>query len=320
LFHPSATAIKHMIGNVGVVFEEHKEKIQQTVLAEESIAEEAKIVVASADGVNVLLREKGSCNRRPAERPGKSGEDDQCLAMYRNAMVGSISFYSGEMIDDEPQRLSSRYVSRMPQDKAVEFKKTFEQEIGHILADPVSETMKKVLLLDGSRALWAYTQSNELFGDFIPVIDFYHVTEHLSRAAEALFGKCSAEADTWYTKWKGKLLEDHDAAAGLLHSIDYYSNQIPLSKTRRDQLKTERTFFRRNRSRMPYARLRAEGMPIGSGPVEAACKSIVKTRLCRSGMRWSRKGGQNILTFRTLVKSHRWDAAWKCYRELKKVA
>jgi len=57
-------------------------------------------------------------------------------------------------------------------------------------------------------------------------------------------------------------------------------------------------------------------MPIGSGPVEAGCKSLVKSRLCRSGMRWSRSGGQHVLTLRTFVMSDRWDAAWEVYKNL----
>jgi len=52
----------------------------------------------------------------------------------------------------------------------------------------------------------------------------------------------------------------------------------------------------------------------GSGVIEAACKSVVKCRLCRSGMRWTRQGGQTNLTLRTLVKSERWDAFWTLYK------
>ncbi len=82
---------------------------------------------------------------------------------------------------------------------------------------------------------------------------------------------------------------------------------VKLSKSRRESLATEHTFFTRNEHRMDYARFRRNGWPIGSGPVEAACKSVVKTRLCRSGMRWSRCGGQHILSLRTNVESNRWD-------------
>ena len=52
------------------------------------------------------------------------------------------------------------------------------------------------------------------------------------------------------------------------------------------------------------------GLPIGSGPVESAAKNIVQARLKRSGMRWSRSGGQHVLNLRTYLKSNRWDVMW----------
>jgi hypothetical protein len=102
----------------------------------------------------------------------------------------------------------------------------------------------------------------------------------------------------------------------VLRSLDYYRSTTGLSTSRGAALDAERTFFARNAQRMDYARFRGHGWPIGSGPVEAACKSVVKTRLCRGGMRWSRSGGQHILSLRTYVKSDRWNALWNQYKRL----
>ncbi len=320
-FKPSATAIKHIIDGVGRVFVEHKDEVQEHILSKEQIPSETKVIVKSIDGVNVLMREKGKRNRRPAERPGKTVRDEEAESSYKNAMVGSISFYSGKRdADGSPVRLCSRYVSAMPEHRATDFKHTFEREVEHLLADPLAQEAEKVLLMDGSRSLWKYTQANRLYDGFIPVIDFYHTTEHLSRAAEALFGKQNAEADSWYAKLKHKLLHEQDGAAAVLRSIDYFGSTQRLSSTRRKALKAERQFFNRNRSRMNFASLRKKGIPISSGPVEAACKSIVKCRMGRSGMRWSRNGGQHILNFRTLIKSDRWNQAWECYQSYARAA
>jgi len=138
----------------------------------------------------------------------------------------------------------------------------------------------------------------------------------LSLAAEALFGKGSEEATRWYDKYRKKLIEEALGARSVLHSMDYFETAHGLSKARRDALATQRTLFERNQSKMTYADFRRHGLPIGSGPVEAACKTLVKTRLCRSGMRWSREGGQRILDIRTYINSNRWDAFWKHYNEL----
>ncbi len=61
---------------------------------------------------------------------------------------------------------------------------------------------------------------------------------------------------------------------------------------------------------MRYAVLKEQGLPIGTGVTEAACKTLATQRLKRSGMRWGDHGGQAILTFRALVQSARFDRAW----------
>ena len=71
---------------------------------------------------------------------------------------------------------------------------------------------------------------------------------------------------------------------------------------------------------MRYADFRKRGLPIGSGVVEAACKCIVNARLKRSGMRWTRGGGQNVLNLRVRVQSGEWGAFWNEYQYQRKAA
>jgi hypothetical protein len=79
---------------------------------------------------------------------------------------------------------------------------------------------------------------------------------------------------------------------------------------RRQAIHAAVAYFREHRHRMGYAHLRAQNLPIGSGVVEAACKTVVSQRLKRSGMRWRVAGGQAILTFRALCQSDRFERAW----------
>lgn len=72
----------------------------------------------------------------------------------------------------------------------------------------------------------------------------------------------------------------------------------------------ELCYFRKNRKRMNYAALKSAGFMIGSGVVEAACKTLVTQRLKQSGMRWSTGGAQAILTPRGWDQSERFDQAW----------
>ena len=80
-------------------------------------------------------------------------------------------------------------------------------------------------------------------------------------------------------------------------------------KTRRKLLNSELKYFQNQRARMDYADYQLRGLPIGSGLVEAACKTLATQRLKRSGMSW-RDGKQAMLTIRSLQQSNRWPAAW----------
>lgn len=320
LFHPSASTIKRMATHMKEWLEEHKDEVDAAIWKPEEAPAEANVLMGSLDGVNVLLAEPGKKKGRPSERPKKEQDDDK--TSYRNAMVGSICLYTSETNEEGelvPVRLTSRYVARMPEDYAPTVKREWEQELSHA-SSLLSEHAVKLLLLDGSRPLWTYVEGQEMFVTYKKAVDFFHTTDHLSCAAEALFGKKSEEGQKWYQQYRTKLLEDDGAGERVIRSMDYYRRRVKLSRARAEQFNAQRTFFRRNKHRMPYAALLRMGLPIGNGVVEAACKSVVKQRLCRSGMRWSRPGGQSVLNLRTYIKSNRWDSFWKHYNQLRKAA
>ncbi len=319
LFQPSATAIKRMAIQMGQWLEEHEDEVLTEIRAAEPLPEETCVLCASLDGVNVLLSEPGKKKGRPNERPHEDGSRETLSpTSYKNAMVGSLSFY-GEVPEGKvtPERLASRYAARMPEDRAPTLKAKFEQELQET-EYRLSDDVVRIALCDGARGLWTYIDDKPMYDDYEKLVDYHHTTEHLSKAAEAIFGKGSPNAQNWYNKYCAKLKGEEGGAKRVLRSLDYHERTIRLSRSRREALDTERTFFTRNESRMDYARFREHGWPIGSGPVEAACKSVVKTRLCRSGMRWSRNGGQHILSLRTYVKSDRWNAMWKQYKRIER--
>lgn len=323
-FHPSSSQIKRVTKEMGEFIEEKDKELMESVRAQEEeiqaegFKEEVKCFAASMDGANVLLKEPGKKKGRPQERP--YNEEEEGKSSYRNVMVGSFSFY-GEVEKDKhcPERICSKYVSRMPEEKALSFKERFERELKHC-EKQIGAGTKKILLMDAHRGLWNYAKTSDLFQDYYKAVDFYHTTEHLSKAAESLFGKGSKEAADWYRKWREKLMKEDDGALGIVRSIRYLLKSRKLSKCMCKAANGELRFFVLNHKKMPYAEFRRNGFPIGSGPVEAACKSLVKTRMCRSGMRWSRKGGEYVLCLRTIVKSGRWDIFWNEVLKLKKSA
>jgi len=183
-FHPSATAIKNITDHIGDFVEAHSDAIIPAIQQSDLIPPETDILVASMDGVNVLLREQGVQQGRPAERPGLKAYSSQNTA-YKNAMTGVVSCYclSSEPAE-RPQRLQSRYIARMPQERAVIFKEQFEQEVLAAEEKMPPETTK-IFLCDGHRSIWSYADDNPMYDDYEKLIDFYHTTEHLSRASEA---------------------------------------------------------------------------------------------------------------------------------------
>lgn len=314
LFNPSSTAIKHIVSKTGEFSEENKGEINSIIRKEEKIPEKTEVASISLDGVNVLLNEPGKRKGRKIHRP-KLGYQNNDKTSFRNAMVGSVSFYTKK--DGVPERIESRYVSQMPEPNFLTFKSHFEDEVKSVF-ERLPGTVKKVLIVDAHHSIRGYLRGHELFKDCDYLIDFYHVTEHLSKAAEAIFGKSTDKNKEYYTKWKHRLKMEDRSVEKLYRSLQYYYGTI--SKSQRTLLKPEITYFKKHKRHMNYAPYVIQGLPIGSGPVEAACKSIVKTRMCRSGMRWSRNGGQKILNFRTYIKSNRWESFWKQYKEWKLAA
>ena len=321
LFEIHPTTIKRITNKTGIFFEENKDSMKKEVFEKEEKPEDFHVIVASMDGVNVLLNEKGKKKGRPTERPVYEEEDVEHYA-YKNAMCGSISFYTrGDGTkENKPQRVSQRYVSKMPEDKAVTFKLDFEQELKNIAATHSNPFLEYVMLCDGARSIWNYVENNSMYKDYKFLVDFYHTSEHLSRAAEAIFGKSNVRSKKWYHKWYKKLQEESGSSHALYRSLINYRDSYEYSNSRAEALNAEITFFKRNKNKMTYHEFLSSGLPIGSGPVEAACKSIVRQRMCRSGQRWSRKKGDNILQFRTIVKSNRWDICWDWYKKHKKIA
>ena len=309
-FQPSASTLQELLKTAGEAIEAQEDSLYEDMLAEETVPDDACALAVSMDGANVLLRDKGGKMGRPRQRPG-GDETTESASAYRNAMVGTVSFY-GKVPEGKksPERLSGRAVARMPEKGAAHFKQVFEREVSHAL-EQIPSDMAKVAVCDGARGIWTYLRSNALFSDFIMVVDYYHAMEHLSLASETIFGKSSEEGKQWFKSWRKRMLVQEGAVTGLLRSMDYYKKSRKLGKAALKALATQGGYFQRNQDRMNYAELRKRGLPIGSGPVEAACKVVVKQRLCRSGQRWLIEGGQHVLHLRSIVQSGRWERFWQ---------
>lgn len=314
---PSDKAIRRVIAEVGEWADEAWNEIEHRV-AEEARLPDGDLLVVSTDGVNVPMREEGVKTGRPAERPGVR-EGSRTTTSWREAGVGTISIYrAGDGGEVMPERLATRYFAQMPEAGMKTLFARQSQAAWELSRERAFAEI--VVICDGKPSLWNTIEEDPLYAQATHVLDFFHAAEHLSRTAEAIFGKKSPRATRWFEKYRALLLDDPGGLDSLLRSMRYYRKGLRDGTERRQVVERALRHFARNRDRMRYAEFRRRGLPVGSGVVEAACKTIVGARMKRSGMRWSHEGGQHVLNLRTRARSGEWPTFWSAYQHLRTAA
>lgn len=264
--------VSEMVGTLAQAKEEAWH--YQTPALEAAVA----TVSIGLDGTTIYLRDEG----------------------YRETMVGTVALY-----DDEGERLHTTYIGAPPEYGKNTFMTRLAREIDH-----VKQLYPDVLYIgvaDGAADNWPFLNQHTS----IQVTDFWHATEYLADAAEACFPgeKQQSKRQDWLKLRCHELKYNSGAAERILTELkDHVKNKHP--PKRQELLEKAITYFSNQGIRMDYASLVAQALPIGSGVTEAACKMIVKQRLCQSGMKWRHKGASIILSLRTLERSNRWEQFW----------
>ena len=141
------------------------------------------------------------------------------------------------------------------------------------------------------------------------IVDYYHAAQRITTMAEALFGD-SAQGQAWAAKMR-KLLKKPNGPARVLWSAAQMRSRHGLAKSRRKTFQQAYNYLRTRTRYMQYADFRSQGLPIGSGITEAACKTIFTQRLKLSGMRWGNCGAQRILNLRVCLLSGIWGEVYR---------
>ena len=181
----------------------------------------------------------------------------------------------------------------------MKLKRWLVSEAETILAQRPDVTM--VAVADGAPDNWTFLSG---LSPDVEVLDFYHACTHLQAAADH-----AVNSSLWSQKWRTILLEDVAGVERVIAAIRGLANRAS-TKEAQSELRVVLKSFRTHRHWMSYADFKQRGLPIGSGIVEAANKTHIGERLKKSGMRWSVQGGQEILSFRSLLKSGRFDQVW----------
>ena len=230
------------------------------------------------DGARVLMRDDG----------------------YREAMSGSITFYN-----KDGERLCSNYVATAPEHGKAEFFNRMRREIAQL--KNLYPKANYVGIADGASDNWTFLEDHTS----IQITDFYHASEYLTNASQEIFKKNQEKQRIqWLEAHCHRLKHDNNAVMKQLEELKKINENRKLSASNKEKLASTITYFTNQSPRMHYDEYRKQKFPIGSGVTEAACKTIIKQRLCRSGMRWKDRGASVVLMLKCLTKSQRWNQFW----------
>jgi len=282
----SARQIQRVVQRVGRSAQAWQERPAQSGRCD------APVMYVSADGTGVPMV--------PEELIGRRGKQADGKAKTRQVYLGCV--FTQHRVDEQGHPVrdweSTTYVSSFK--SSDEFGPCLRQEA---LRRGMAGAGEVVLLIDGAQALEHLGRQN--FKDCIQIVDFYHALEHAGRVLAALIGKEHPDYKAQLRRWAKRLLKDRVQAL-----IDQTHKECA-GKPQAEAVEKELGYFVRNVTRMQYGTFRAKGYFIGSGVVEAGCKTVIGGRCKQSGMFWSESGAENILALRCIHSSRRLEEFWK---------
>ncbi len=292
---PSKSSLDRLPKRLSGRWEAEREVFESALRAGFSVPPDAVTMGVSLDGVMVPMKDGAREAKRSRTRA--AGKQTKGPAGYQEVGCATLSFY-----DRDGERLDTLRFARMPEAKKATLKSVITAEVQSALAQRPELTVIKIA--DGARDNWTYLST--LVPDGEERVDFYHAAEQLKAALDAAYGETTPKGQAQFKKFRHILLEDPDGVEKVIRALMYLRSK----HHRRKRIGEVLGYFRRHRYRMDYAEAASRRVPIGSGVVEAACKTLATQRMKRSGMRWRHEGGQAILTLRALVQSHRFEHAW----------
>ena len=292
---PSKSTLDRLPKALSGHWERQRPQLEATLRHQEAVPHEAVTMAVSLDGVMAPMKDgQRQAKRQQARAKGQSPSGP---AGYQEVGCATVSYY-----DRHGERLCTRRMARMPEPNKATLKQQLTAEVMRALIQRPDLGVVKVA--DGAPDNWSYLSEILPFG--IEVLDFYHATEHLGTALAAAYGEGTRPYQERWETLRTVLREDPQGVHKVIGTLERLRTRYP----RRQAIHKALAYFREHRHRMRYADLQARHLPIGSGVVEAACKTLVSQRLKRAGMRWRTAGGQAILTFRALCQSARFERAW----------
>ena len=282
---------------VGELYGERNDEIEDALITAYEPPNDVRSVSVGLDRVSMPMIEPRTL---PPGRPAKDAPKRPITVAWRMAWVATVTLH-----DREGTALHTIRYGAMPNDGC--------ESLLHGIAGDVNELLRKrprlklVLLSDGAHDLVEHL-ATEVGGrvkrDVTQVVDFWHLVEKLAAAAPLLNGN----AERRLAGWRMRLLNEDNAARAILNELKASGREERrVGDTR--PVHEAITYLESHHTRMNYAKVRAAGLPIGSGNTEATCKTLVQVRMKRAGSRWNTTTGRHVLQLRALATSDRWDHA-----------
>jgi hypothetical protein len=235
-----------------------------------------------------------------AELAGRAGRTQGQPARTREVKLGCVFTQTSTDPEGRPIRdaASTTYTG------AIETAELFGRRIyAEAFERGWDRAKKKVVLGDGAE--WIWNIADQHFAGAIQIVDIWHAREHLWDMAAQLYPADEKQRKRWARKLIQKLNQ------GRVESVVRQLRTFPTRKPElRDELRIQADYFERNRDRMRYPQFRKLGLFIGSGVIEAGCRTVIGSRLKQSGMFWTVRGANAIIALRCNRLSGKFEDYW----------
>jgi len=236
----------------------------------------------------------------PSEVDGRAGRSEGNPARTREVKIGAVFTQTTTDEEGRPMRDedSTTYIAAI--ETAEEFGPRLYSEAWE---RGWSRAQKKVIIADG--ADWIWNIADQYFPGAIQIMDIYHARQHLWDLARALHPNDETKQKRWVTRQQAKLDGGQiEKLVAALRSIDAATPELA------NKIRIEADYFERNAARMCYPEFRRQHLFIGSGVIEAACKTVIGSRLKQSGMFWTVRGANAIIALRCHRLSRKFEDYW----------
>lgn len=250
------------------------------------------------DGTGVPLR--------PAELVDRKGKHPDGTAKTREVKL--VTAWTAEARDDEGYPVRDR--GSVTYSAAIESAATADTDtqpapfIHRVVREATRRGFqwahRRVILGDG--ALWIWNLADEHFPGALQILDLYHAKGHLWDVAKAIYGSGTDMAEQWAKLRRDQLDEG---------KIDDILAALAIHAQANEEARKCFDYVTRNRHRMRYPEFRAQGLCVGSGVIEAGCKTAIGTRCKRAGMHWTVAGADAIIALRCCKLSGRFEDFWE---------